>query len=418
MINGDILCVEIHRASTFTPRVDVSRRFSRIVFVLRNCTGVTGKSIGSSELPFRIIVFVVVAIIYGWCLLTVNRKKSNMKMSRSSLAGGVFFLSNNRRYATVLALIFGILALYHLNFFQQKDIYELTSFCSADGTCHEKPDRPSPRTVYSAKSEEQYTQWWKLFQQLNLTVQAYAKRREQKAKDGKHETTRPLILLGDSITESWLGTNMGYPTARAVDVPQVLQELLGVPGVPSLDPLVLAIAGDQTQHLLFRIQNGHLAQEYASDPSAIFVVLIGTNNLGSGELPGPTARGVIAVANYILSNTSGFLILLQNLPRGDAFRLARICPPTCNSDGKPFSSFLPAIEKLNKAVEEGSRQLKETFGSNRLSLLDCGSSFYGQDSVSEVDESLMPDLLHPNAAGHRILGKCIMDLVQGLEKSL
>ena len=317
----------------------------------------------------------------------------------------------------VLALIVGVLALYCLDFFVQKDRFELTPFCDADGTCHEKPDRPSPRTVYSAKSEEQYKQWWKMYEQLNVTVQAYAKERDQKAKAGIHETTRPLILLGDSITESWLGTNMGYPSARAVGVPQVLQELLGGQSVPSLDPLVLAIAGDQTQHLLYRIQNGHLAPPYASDPSTIFVVLIGTNNLGSGVLPGPTARGVIAVANYILSNTSGSLMLLQNLPRGDAFRLTRICPPACNSDGTPFASFLPAIEKLNKAVEDGSRQLKETFGSSRLSLLDCGLSFYLHGSASEVNESLMPDLLHPNADGHRILGKCIMDHVQGLEKT-
>jgi lysophospholipase L1-like esterase len=314
-------------------------------------------------------------------------------------------------------LIAGALAFSFLDiFYEKQDLYELTPFCDVDGTCHEKPDRPSPRTVYSARSEEQYEMWWKLHEQLNVSALAYATRREQQGRDGLLTKARPLILLGDSITESWLGTNMGVPTERAIGVPEVLQELLAAPGASSFDPLVLAIAGDQTQHLLYRLQNGQLLPQYALDPSAIFVVLIGTNNIGAGELPGPTAKGVITVADYILSNTKGLLLLLQLIPRGDSFRLERICPPRCNSVGEPFRSFLPAIDKLNKAIQEDSRQLTEKFGSDRLRLFDCGLSFYVHDSTAEVEESLMPDLLHPNAAGHTILGNCIMDQIQGLDK--
>jgi lysophospholipase L1-like esterase len=338
-----------------------------------------------------------------------------MTMSRFPFAVSASHRLNDRRYSIFLGLIFLALALYCLDFFEKKDIYELTPFCDADGTCHEKPDRASPRTVYSAKSKAQYKQWWKLHEKLNLSAQAYVKRREQQVKAGVPLNTRPLIFLGDSITESWLGTNMGYPSERAVDVPKVLEEILATRTGSTFDPLVLAIAGDQTQHLLYRIQNGQLLSPYQDDPSSVFVVLIGTNNLGSGELPGPTAKGVIAVAEYILSNTKGSLLLLENLPRGDAFRLPRICPPRCNAGGEPFRSFLPAIEMLNKAVQDENDRLKQTFGSGRLKLLDCGSPFYEHDSASEVKESLMPDLLHPNAAGHRIIANCIMENVHGLQ---
>lgn len=336
-----------------------------------------------------------------------------MQISKDSVNGGSLS-SNGRCYAFLLAIIFSAVVLYCFEAFGREDIYALTPFCDADGTCHEKPEKPSPRTIYSAKSEFQYNRWWELHANLNRTARAYADRRELEADMGV-EATRPLILLGDSITEAWMGTALGFPSDRAKGVPQVLQSLLAEPPTSYLDPLILAIGGDQTQHLLYRLENGQLLPPYANDPTAIFVVLIGTNNIGSGELPEATSKGVLAVADYILSNTAGYLLLLQNLPRGDAFRLPRICPPRCDSLGEPFRSFLPAIEKLNRAVQIGADDLAERHGSRRLGLVDCGSSFYSE-SGDGVMESLMPDLLHPNAAGHSILGGCFMNYIRGLEK--
>ena len=322
--------------------------------------------------------------------------------------------SNGRRYAYLLVIVISATVLYWFDGFGKTDIYALTRFCDADGTCHEKPEKSSPRTIYSAKSEEQFQRWWKMHANLNWTAQSYAERREREAEMGV-EPTRPLILLGDSITESWMGTNLGFPVDRATGVPQVLENLLAYPPTSYLDPLILAIAGDQTQHLLYRLEHGQLLPTYANDPTAIFVVLIGTNNLGGGELPGPTSKGVLTIADYILSNTHGHLIMLQNLPRGDSFRLANICPPRCDSSGQPLHSFLPAIDKLNQAVQTGLGDLAEKHGSRRLGLIDCGLSFYSK-SGDGVLENLMPDLLHPNAKGHKILGECIMDYIRGLEK--
>jgi len=323
---------------------------------------------------------------------------------------------NGRRYGLLfyIALAVGVAVpyLYSMKLMNRRDIYESTPFCDADGTCHEDPDRPSPRTIYSARSKEQYELWWKLHKELNRKSKEYARHRQQVQKAKSREKTRPLILLGDSITEFWLGTNMGLPEERAVGTPEVLKELISDRKALRLDPLVLAISGDQTQHLLYRLQNGQLLPAYATDPSAVFVVLIGTNNIGSGELPGPTAKGMLTVARYILNNTKGTLLLLKNLPRGDTFRLPRICPPRCEADGSPLHSFLPAINELNEAVEEGILQLRETPGGDRLSLLDCGTPFLAHDSDSEVERSLMPDLLHPNAVGHKILGSCFLDYLQ------
>lgn len=297
------------------------------------------------------------------------------------------------------------------------DPYARTPFCDAvTGRCGEDPAVPSPRTEFSAKTREQYDAWWEAHAALNRSAAEFAaaatmKRRQGRSGEGRN---RALILLGDSITESWIGTNLGHPESRTEGVPAVLAEAFR----PRYDPLVLAIGGDQTQHLLYRLEKGQLLPEYADDEDAIFVALIGTNNLGAGELPGPTSAGVMAVADHVLSRTKGRLLLQQLLPRGDSERVARLCPPRCDSRGDPFRSFMPAVDKVNAAIrDEVAPKLAGRYGSDRLSLLDCNSAFLDagnkSGTASGVNDKLMPDRLHPNAEGHRLLAKCILDCIGG-----
>ena len=274
--------------------------------------------------------------------------------------------------------------------------------CSPDGSCHESPSIPSPRTVHSAWNREQLDLWWEAHVALNRSAEVYA-RRTFPADVAK----RPLVLLGDSITESWLGTNMGEAEGRCAGVPEVLKKY--VSGT-SWRPLVLAIGGDQTQHLLWRILHGELRPEYADNKDAVFVVLIGTNNLGRGHLPKPTAEGIEAVARYLLENTKGRIVLLSLLPREDNEKVSRLCPPRCNSKGKPFKSFMPAVEIVNTRLIEFAGDISKTYG-RRFGHVDCGAAFQKDTSVeggTGVNESLMPDSLHPNAMGHQKLLDCIM----------
>jgi len=333
-------------------------------------------------------------------------------------------------------------------------------FCDANGNCHEKPDSPSPRTVYSSWNKKQYNLWWTYYETLKERVDDYAKKRQdlydREADDHEQISsattrTRPLILLGDSITESWSGTGLGIPKVRSEGIPQVLEDELS--SSSGLDPIVLGMSGDQTQHLLYRLENGHMrAAQLASsmpsgddetvlvyDPSAIFGVMIGTNNLGSGELPQPTAKGILAVVDYLLRETADagcHVMLFRVLPRGDGRKiLPTLCPPRCRDDGTPYDSFLPAIEQVNEAVARGVDDLLREHPS-RISLVDCGSEFVNEEyddqkpiqgvvddnnnnnnnnNNYEVKKALMPDLLHPNAIGHRNLAKCIRDYIDQID---
>ena len=318
----------------------------------------------------------------------------------------------------------------------------------------------SPRTVYSSWNKERYDLWWRYYETLNKRAEVYAQKRQAIYDDDNNNNnnninrSRPLVLLGDSITESWSGTNLGIHKGRAEGVPQVLEDELAASS--GFDPVVLAMSGDQTQHLLYRLQNGHMraaqllspssstnnnnnkegALEFFYDPSTIFVVMIGTNNLGSGELPGPTTRGILAVVEYLLKETAEagcHIMLFQVLPRGDGKKtLPKLCPPRCSDDDSktPYTSFFPPIQKVNEAVQDGIQQLSETYSAgaaaSRIQLVDCGSEFVNdkyddrKDNDDdghnyEVKKELMPDLLHPNAVGHRILANCIRDYIDQID---
>jgi lysophospholipase L1-like esterase len=318
-------------------------------------------------------------------------------------------------------------------------------FCDERGICHERPDHASPRTHFSAWNKDQYNLWWDYYESLQTRVETYAQKRQKLYEDDLQKTnrSRPLLLLGDSITESWSGTGLGVHKVRAEGVPEVLEEVLG--SMPDVDPIVLGVSGDQTQHLLYRLENDHMRAAQLKvvegkkgstlryDPGAVFVVMIGTNNLGSGEVPGPTARGILAVVNYILRETreAGCRVMLfRVLPRGDGPKvLPTLCPPRCSDPAtrEPYASFQPAIDKTNGMVADGIPGLSED-ARDRFTLVDCNSEFanasydssqprtnaHGEDVNIEVKPELMPDLLHPNAEGHRIMANCIKDYLKDL----
>jgi len=305
------------------------------------------------------------------------------------------------------------------------DMYALTPMCDpVTGTCGEKADRPSPRTMYSARNEDQYNLWTTAHAALRRSAAEYDEKLSGGGEDSSNVDTasagaasssskrRPLILLGDSITESWLGTNMGEPCDRARGVPEVFDRRFS----NAYDPLILAIGGDQTQHLLYRMDHGERTKEIKRRDDAIFVVLIGTNNLGSGMLPGQAADGVRAVVEYLLRETAGRVVVQLLLPRGDGkLRLPNICPPRCSDVEKriPFTSFLPAVGKVNKAVRQHYAEM-QNLHRGRMALVDCNEPFFSTESSigDEVNVKLMPDSLHPNVAGHELLATCLLDCIE------
>ena len=262
----------------------------------------------------------------------------------------------------------------------------LVAYVVLKGPPEERATISSPRTGWSSKSTNQSKRWFAFERTLVGEARAY-----------RTGTSSRLLLLGDSITESWKGTSYGQPSRRTDGVPAVLNETLAKRWGPA--PLVLAISGDQTQHVLWRVAHGEISTAMAADPKLLISLLIGTNNLGHGHLPDEAAAGVQAVASELLGRTAGKLLINALLPRGDGKEtLPTLCPPRCNGEGKPFASFMPAVVKVNALLEKATDELAKQWP-GRVAFVDCGTAF----STSGDEAHRTPFALLPFS---RLLPRC------------
>ncbi|CAN0227313.1 unnamed protein product, partial [Hapterophycus canaliculatus] len=67
-----------------------------------------------------------------------------------------------------------------------------------------------------------------------------------------------------------------------------------------LGAINFGVSGDQTQHLLWRLQNGELPDELQPE---VILVAIGTNNLGAGMSVGDAVEGIRAVIEVAASRS-------------------------------------------------------------------------------------------------------------------
>ena len=280
-----------------------------------------------------------------------------------------------------------------------------------------------------------------------------------------------LIFYGDSITEGWNGTSFGnvpgphrmWAAGEDESIRDVFANTFGDRsdwGKRALKPpLILGISGSKTYDFIWRVVNGEFPVSSLLDRAEetdnngddsvfqieqlerIYIVLMGTNNLGGGMLPEPTLKGMDAACRAILQlhekhfpNTPAAMLFSELLPRKDDFRAVKMCPPRCKNVEKlvPYKSFMPAINKVNSALPDLLDGLREDFKNSHIILLsanndaskvgankqnnkanhsytrviNCGEEMFAFDDINESDV-YMPDRLHPNAEGYKLWSRCL-----------
>lgn len=179
-----------------------------------------------------------------------------------------------------------------------------------------------------------------------------------------------LLLVGDSITQSWggPGRRVGSPAAA------VFQRFFGNIRVGNL-----GISGDRTQHLLWRIENGTLD---GADPQVI-VILIGTNNI-SHDPPTDIATGIDAVVAAARNKAPDALILLHPiLPRGK----------TADDPGR-------------QDVVLVNEQLDHLGDLEGVEIVDLAEDFLKPDGTIRA-KLYSPDALHLSVAGYEAWAKAL-----------
>ena len=188
-----------------------------------------------------------------------------------------------------------------------------------------------------------------------------------------------VVLLGDSITQSWggPGRSVGSPGAAAREI-----------HFGRWDTLNFGISGDRTQHLLWRVAHGN----FDGIRPGVVVLLIGTNNLSAGDSAEQIAAGVRAVIEALREQQPETRVLLcAVLPRGP----------------HPSDPMRTAVHDLNRLLEP----LGNLPG---VWYLDPSPVFL--DGSDEARASLMAgDFLHLSPAGYdawgAVLSRQVADLL-------
>jgi lysophospholipase L1-like esterase len=169
-----------------------------------------------------------------------------------------------------------------------------------------------------------------------------------------------LLFIGDSITHGWEGE--GKETWAKMYEPR--------------HAVNLGYGGDQTQHVLWRLENGEID---GIKPTAA-VIMIGTNN--GGDSAENVAAGITAIVQKLQEKHPDIKILLLDIfPRGEKD----------NGHRQKNEKTNAIISKLDDG--------KKVF------YLDIGPKFLTADGTLTKD--IMPDALHPNKHGYEIEAEAI-----------
>lgn len=182
-----------------------------------------------------------------------------------------------------------------------------------------------------------------------------------------------LLLMGDSITDWW---------ARAGR--EVFDRFFAGIRVANF-----GIAGDRTQGVLWRMDNGEL-EGYSPK---LMMLMIGTNNLSARpgstpNTPEEIAEGIAAaVQRYRTRFPEGKVLLLGVFPRG----------------ALPASPYREPIRRINAIIAKLD-------DGRTVRYMDIGERFLAPDGSIPAD--VMADGLHPTAKGYEIWANAVMPTVR------
>jgi lysophospholipase L1-like esterase len=186
-----------------------------------------------------------------------------------------------------------------------------------------------------------------------------------------------VLFLGDSITAGW------------TKAPDVWQQYYG-----KYEPANFGISGDQTQHVIWRIENGELD---GIKPKVV-VLMLGTNNTGAHTADEIAAADKKIVQLILKKIPTTKVLVLAVFPRGPRPEKQG----TINDDG---------VSRM-KIIRDVNAQLARLDNGNNIRFLDINAKFLGADG--KIPDSIMPDQLHPNAEGYKIWAQAMQPTLDAM----
>jgi lysophospholipase L1-like esterase len=181
-----------------------------------------------------------------------------------------------------------------------------------------------------------------------------------------------VVFIGDSLTEGWQSIGSEIWEARYA----------------YRGAVNLGVGGDLTSDVLWRIERGELE---AFTPRLV-VLMVGTNDLGSGSSPAETFKGIAACVRAIVGRfPEAHVLLLGVLPRGS---------------GGPQSPMRRSVASVNATLAclDYGRQVH---------FLDIGEAFVAPDGTVRP-ELFEADKVHLAPPGYRVWADAMGDAFNAL----
>ncbi|MBL9189170.1 MAG: GDSL family lipase [Opitutaceae bacterium] len=192
-----------------------------------------------------------------------------------------------------------------------------------------------------------------------------------------------MLFLGDSITAGW------------TKAPHVWEAYYG-----KLQPANFGIGGDQTQHVIWRIANGELD----GIAPKVAVLMLGTNNSAAHTADEIAAadKKIVSLIRQKLPNTK--VLVLAVFPRGARKNQQGVITPEAVADAAKRMAVIDGVNAQLAKLDDGKN----------VRFLDINHAFLGQDG--KIPFSIMPDQLHPNAAGYQLWADAMKPLLTEMMK--
>jgi lysophospholipase L1-like esterase len=192
-----------------------------------------------------------------------------------------------------------------------------------------------------------------------------------------------VLFLGDSITAGW------------TKAPHVWERYYG-----NLQPANFGIGGDQTQHVIWRIENGELDGIHPK----VVVLMLGTNNTGLNNAAEIVAANqkIIGLIRTRIPETK--VLLLAIFPRG----------PRRNAQGVVTDAVAAEAKKRMATITAANAELAKLDDGRNVRFLDLNARFLCDHGT--IPSIIMPDQLHPNAAGYQLWAEAMQPLLMQMMK--
>mmetsp|Transcript_11089 Transcript_11089/g.30638 ORF Transcript_11089/g.30638 Transcript_11089/m.30638 type:complete len:342 (-) Transcript_11089:91-1116(-) len=190
-----------------------------------------------------------------------------------------------------------------------------------------------------------------------------------------------VILLGDSITEHWLGTAMHLPLRRREENAKVFKHLFTKAGGGAIDGVPLGISGDTCSNLLYRLDHDQLQ----GLQTKVLWVLIGTNDLGRERCTSeaPTAGNIAIVERLRELQPNARIVINSVIPR--------------------HSKFTSMIDTMNRRLQCYAAT------QHNVEYFDATPIFRDPETQAL---RYMSDQLHPDGSGAMVWGTQIVQRVR------